>query len=475
MQLIGRKREQQELQRFAESRKPEFVVLYGRRRVGKTYLVRQFFDGRFAFYATGVARGNKAAQLKSFNLTLRRYGGEGTARDWFDAFEQLRVLLEGDSVARDELTGKKVVFIDEMPWMDTPKSDFLVALEFFWNSWASACEDLLLVACGSATSWIIRNLLENRGGLYNRVTGRIFLEPFCLRECEDLLRGNGVTLSRREIAEMYMIFGGIPYYIELLSRRMSLVQNVDALCFAEHGQLRNEFHELFRSLFRNPSHYMSIVRSLGARQEGVNRNRILELTGIPDGGTFATALQELEQCGFIRSYRGFGKRKGDKLYQLIDPFTLFWLRFVEDNDDPHWWSMNRESGAVRAWSGRAFELVCLWHVPQMLRALGVWGVSVGACSWHSRTSDPGAQIDLVLDRRDETVNLCEMKWVGSGEPFRIDKDYHQRLLAKREAFAHETGTDKALHLTIVTPNGVAHNAYWNDISAEIGLDDLFEG
>ena len=473
MQLIGRREEQRELQRYVESNRPEFVVVYGRRRVGKTYLVRQFFDGRFAFYATGVARGNKAVQLKAFNLTLRRYGAAGDAKDWFDAFEELRELLEEGCAVRDAPTGKMVVFIDEMPWMDTPRSEFLVALEFFWNSWASARDDLLLVACGSATSWIVKNLFRNRGGLHNRVTGRIHLNPFTLRECEELLRGNGVQLSRLDIIEAYMIFGGIPYYLELLSRRLGLVQNVDALCFSRHGQLHNEFEELFRSLFRHSGHHISIVRALGTRQCGVERAEILRMTGISDGGTFATALDELEQCGFIRRYRTFPGKKTGELYQLIDPFTLFWLRFVEGADDRHWWSANRDSGAVRAWRGHAFELVCLWHVPQMLRALGVWGVSVGAYSWRSKKSDPGAQIDLLLDRRDGIVNICEMKWVGSGEPYRIDKEYGHKLLQKRDVFAAESGTQKALHLTMVTPNGVARNAYWNDIAAEITAEDLF--
>ena len=473
MQLIGRRQEQLELQRYVESRKPEFVVVYGRRRVGKTYLVRQFFDNRFAFYATGIARGNKAAQIKGFNLMLRRYGAQGAAKDWFDAFEELRELLEEGDVQRDSVTGKKVVFIDEMPWLDTPRSDFLVALEFFWNSWASAQEDMLLVVCGSATSWIINNLFRNHGGLHNRVTGRIYLEPFSLHECEELLRGNGVALSRQDIMMTYMVFGGIPYYLELLSRRLSLAGNIDALCFSRHGQLRSEFDELFLALFRNAGHHVAVVRALATRQEGVARSDILRMTAIPDGGTFATVLDELEECGFIRAYQAFPGKKTGELYQLIDPFTLFWLRFVEGTSDEHWWSANLESGAVRAWRGRSFELLCLWHVPQMLKALGVWGVSVNAYSWRSKASDPGAQIDLVLDRRDGIVNICEMKWVGSGEQFRIEKDYAQRLRVKREAFALETGTQKALHLTMVTPGGVAHNAYWNDVAAQITGKELF--
>ena len=250
MSLIGRLEEQRELQRYCESAEAEFVVIYGRRRVGKTYLVRRFFDERFAFYATGVAGGRKTTQLKGFNAMLRRSGGKGTAKDWFDAFEQLRDLIESNEVVRDESTGKMVVFIDELPWLDTARSGFLEALEFFWNSWASAQSDLLLIACGSATSWIIKNLLNNRGGLHNRVTGVIRLAPFTLAETEQMLHSNGLALTRREVMEAYMVFGGVPYYLRLLNRRYSLVQNIDLLCFSQSGRLRNEFDALFRALFR---------------------------------------------------------------------------------------------------------------------------------------------------------------------------------------------------------------------------------
>ena len=351
---------------------------------------------------------------------------------------------------------------------------FLEALEFFWNSWASARDDVLLIACGSATSWIIKNLLDNYGGLHNRVTGAIRLEPFSLAEAEQLLLSNGLALTRQEVMEAYMVFGGVPYYLRLLNRRYGLVQNIDLLCFARGGRLRHEFDALFRALFRHADRHVAIVRALSTRQAGVSRSRILELTGMSDGGTFSTALAELEQCGFIRAYPDFAHGKTGEAYQLIDPFVLFWLRFVEGADDPHWWSANRDGGAVRAWTGRAFELTCLWHVPQILRALGIWGVSVSARSWHSDpASDPGAQIDLVLSRADGIVNLCEMKWVGSGAPYSIDKAYCEQLRRKVEIFARETGTRKALHTTLVTPGGLVRNAYAGAVQSVVTAEDLF--
>ncbi len=473
MQLIGRKEEQRELQRYCESKKSEFVVVYGRRRVGKTYLVRQFFAGQFAFYATGIAGGNMRMQIKGFNATLERYGGRGGAQNWVEAFERLRELLESDRALRDAACGKLVVFIDEMPWLDTSRSGFIAALEFFWNSWASARDDVLLVACGSATSWIVNNLFKNRGGLHNRVTGRIHLDPFTLGECESLLRNNGVNLSRQEVTEAYMVFGGIPYYLELLDRRLSLDQNIDWLCFRHGGQLRDEFEELFRSLYKHADRHLAVVRACAKREAGMERIELLDAVNMSDGGTFTSTLEELEQCGFLRSYPRYGGGKQGEIYQLVDPFTLFWLRFVDGNNDERWWSANRLSAKIRSWSGRAFELVCLLHVPQMLRALGVWGVSVNACSWRSRSTSPGAQIDLVLDRADGVANLCEMKWVSSGEEYAIVKAYSQALLRKAEAFAHETGASKALHITLVTPGGLKRNAYSGTAAAAITADDLF--
>ena len=473
MQLIGRKEEQRELARYCESDRSEFVVVYGRRRVGKTYLVRQFFANQFAFYATGIAGANMAAQIRGFNATLKRFGGRGDAKDWIDAFEQLRILLESGEAYRDPVGGKLVVFIDEMPWLDTPRSSFTTALDFFWNSWASARDDILLIVCGSATSWIVKNLFKNRGGLHNRVTGRIHLSPFSLGECEKMLQGNGIVLSRQEIIEAYMVFGGVPYYLELFDRRLSLDQNIDRLCFNRDGQLRNEFEELFKSLFRHADRHIAIVRSLASRESGMSRADLLDSSGLSDGGTFTNTLSELEQCGFVRGYQGYPRDKRGEMYQLIDPFTLFWLRFVERQADEHWWSVNRSSAGTRSWNGHAFELVCLLHVPQILRALGVWGVSVNACSWRSESADPGAQIDLVLDRADGVIDLCEMKWMRSGEEYAIDRAYSQALLHKMEAFSQETATDKALHIALVTPGGVKRNSHSGVVTSQITSEDLF--
>ena len=470
--LIGRRDAQVELGRLCETPRAEFAVVSGRRRVGKTYLIREYFGHEFAFYATGVAGGNTRSQRISFGKSLREYGGDTTpVRDWFEAFDQLEHLLSRPDVRREPIGGKRVVFIDEMPWLDTPRSDFKMALELFWNRWGSAQSDLLLIACGSATSWVIKNLFKNRGGLHNRVTARIHLEPFSLGECEEYYRSNGLEFTRSQMIESYMIFGGIPYYLVLLHRRLGLVQNVDRLCFSRYGALRGEFDELYHSLFKHAERHVSVVRALAERGSGLTRDKISRRSGISNGGTLTKTLEELEACGFVRRYHEYGKRKNEATYQLIDPFTLFYLKFMDGETSENFWSDNYQSGSGNAWEGHAFELVCLLHVRQLRAALGVLGVSCDESAWHSKESDPGAQIDLVVDRADRVVNLCEMKFAQ--EPYVIDKAYEQKLRHKVACFARETKTTKALHLTLVAPYGVRHNSYKGCVQAEVSADDLF--
>ncbi len=471
MTIVGRRKEQRELERLGETPRAEFVVVYGRRRVGKTYLVREYFNKEFAFHATGIARGNKALQLAGFNESLRRAGGTGDATDWMSAFSRLRDLLESGNALRDVKSGKMVIFIDEMPWLDTPRAQFLPALEYFWNIWASGQPDLLLIACGSATSWITKNLLSNHGGLHNRVTSRIHLEPLCLGECRAYYEMNGLAFSEREMLESYMVFGGVPFYLDLLDRRIGLTQNVDHLCFGNTAQLHNEFDELFRSLFRQADRHIRIVRVLASKASGMSRDELCAAAHMSDGGGLSTTLAELEQCGFIRRFGDFTKAKLGDTYQLIDSFTLFYLRFVEEGHTSGWWNANYGSPAIRAWSGYAFELVCLLHTKQILHSMDVLGVSHTASTWRSQSSDNCAQIDLVIDRADGIINLCEMKYAD--HPFAITKSYEQRLGLKRTVFARETKSRKALHMTLVSPLGVVNNTHRGAVQEVVTAEDLF--
>lgn len=456
------------------SKRPEFVALYGRRRVGKTYLIKQYFQEQFSFYATGVAGINTKKQLRVFNEALLQYGSGEKAipHDWFEAFSRLKKLLSSPDVKRDYQSGKKVVFLDELPWMDTARSDFKSALDYFWNSWASTQDDLLLIVCGSATSWIISNIVMDTGGFYNRITRQIHLMPFTLHECEQLLLSNGVRFSPRQIIECFMIMGGIPYYLNYLKPQYSLAQNIEMLFFQETGPLRNEYGQLFRSLFRNPAHHMSIIEALSGKKSGLTRMELMEQKGLPEGKELTKCLNELEQCGFIRKYTPYPGKKQGSIYQLIDSLTLFHLTWIDSGKTTSWLE-TINTPTYYAWCGLAFERVCMLHVRQIKNKLGILGVGSEEYSWRSRNSSPGAQIDLLIDRKDDVINLCEIKF--SAEEYEIDAAYEKELLHKVEAFRTETGCRKALLLTMVTLNGVRKNVHSDIVMNEITGEDLLAG
>ena len=472
MNIIGRTEETDVIRTCISSNMPEFLAIYGRRRVGKTYLIKEFFNNSFSFYATGVPEGNMRIQLKVFNDELIRYGsGERSIpKDWLEAFGRLRNLLESKGVYREAENNKRVIFLDELPWMDTAKSDFKVALDYFWNSWASAQQDIILIICGSAASWIIDNIIMDTGGFYGRVTRRIHLMPFSLRECEEILKTGG-EVTRKQVMEYYMIFGGVPYYINMFDHSLSVAQNVDKLLFRENSLLKSEYEMLFRSLFRKRSDkHLKVIEAIAKKKIGVLREELLDDKSLPSGEALTTILNELEQCGFIRRYADYRTNSKGHLFQVIDPFVLFSIRFM-DNAGVTSWMEYINSPSYNGWIGNAFEILCLNHISQIKTALGVSGVGSSEYSWRSKKSKPGAQIDLLIDRRDDIINICEMKY--SENEYVIDADYEVNLKNKMEVFRKETDTKKALHITMVTANGLKHNAHWQVVLNEITADQLF--
>jgi len=468
MEIIGRYEEQMSLQQYVDSEKPEFVAVYGRRRVGKTFLIKEFFNKSFTFYHTGLANEKKDEQLKNFNASLNYYGKMPypQSTSWMDSFRQLIHLLK-----HSKKKGRKVIFIDELSWMDTSRSGFLTALEYFWNSWASSCPDILLIVCASATSWMISKLLRNRGGLHNRVTRRMRISPFTLGECEDFFAQKKIVMDKRTMVESYMIFGGIPFYMDLMEKQFSLAQNVDKLCFSKDGALRDEFSILYASLFKNAEDHTKVVKALGEKAKGMIRDEIIEATNLQGGG-LTTVLEELEQCGFIRKYQSFEKKNKYPVYQLIDSYTLFHIHFIESKSNfGQFWTTMSDNALHRTWTGYAFELVCLVHEEQIKHKLGISGVLTNCASWRSLTVTPGAQIDLLIDRNDNVINICEMKY-AKGE-FTIDKKCAESLCNKRDVFALESKTRKAIHLTMVTTHGVKRNDYYHVIQSEVKMEDLF--
>lgn len=468
--LIGRSGEQDRLKMHYLSNKSEFVAVFGRRRVGKTFLVKSLFGQEFSFYATGVQGGDTAAQIQSFNAEIRNFGGAtlSPALNWREAFENLNELI-----CMSPNKKKKVIFLDEISWMGRDRSAFVSALDHFWNRWISSRDDVLLIVCGSATSWIVDNIVNNTGGLHNRLTDQLFLSPFTLKECEEYFRENGIAIPRYQILESYMVFGGIPYYLDFFEPDRSLAQNIDRMYFAQGAPLKNEYENLFRALFTNADNYIKVIEALAEKRKGLVRDEIARAANLTGGGTLTKVLADLVSCGFVREYLAFGKKKKDRIFQLTDPFTLFHLAFSEKQKKyvEDYWLHYCTTPAHSAWSGYAFELVCLLHMSQIKQSLGISGVLTEASSWRSRNPDAGAQIDLVLDRSDSIIHLCEMKFAS--DLYTIDKDYSRKLREKRSTFLAETGTRKAAHTTLVTTFGLTRNEYSAEILFQVSMDALF--
>lgn len=467
--IIGRHNEKLILERLYNSGSSEFVAIYGRRRVGKTFLVREFFDNDFTFQLSGLANSNIKEQLLNFNMTLKRYVNKDISvpGSWIEAFEQLIDYIETCP------SGRKIIFLDELPWLDTPYSNFIQAFEHFWNGWASARHDILMIVCGSATSWITDKLINNHGGLHNRLTYKMRLEPFSLKECEEFFNHREIELNRYQIAECYMVMGGIPYYLNLIVKGLSIYQNIDMLFFAENAQLRNEFENLYASLFKNSYNYIKVVEALSKKNKGLSRKEITELTKIPTSGNLSTILKNLENCGFIRSYNAFGKRERDKLYQLTDFYTLFYFKYIKANEynDDMFWTNSIDTPLHNSWAGYAYEMLCLNHIKQIKNALGISGVQSNVSAWRSTVSGNGAQIDLLIDRKDQTINVCEIKF--STENYSITKAYEENLRNKISSFRQETKTKKAIHLTLITTYGLTVNKYSGMVQKEVVFEDLF--
>ena len=448
MSIIGREIEIEEFDAMMSSKKSEFLVVYGRRRVGKTYLIRQYFNNSFSFYSTGLAEEKTSVQISNFNAALRQspYFREGMdANNWMDAFRNLITILEANP---DE---KKVIFIDELPWMDTKDSGLISAIDFFWNSWASARKDIKFIVCGSSASWMIDNLLKNTKGLYNRVTNRVKLKPFTLKETKEYLTAMGGNYDNYQVVELYMALGGIPFYLNFIKPQESASQNINRLFFSEQAKLRDEYSLLFASLFKNYQKHISVINALAQKKKGSFKSEIVTLSKMKDGGTLSTILKELESSDFIRKYNMPGQKVRNIIYQLTDNFTLFHHNFVEKSSetDHNFWLNIINTTSYYAWAGNAFEMVCLLHTQAIKKALGISGIQSNTYAWSNKKS----QIDLIFDRKDNVVNLIKIKF--SHSPFTITKDYEKKLLNKVGEFQEAYKTNKAVWLVVLTTYGLA--------------------
>ena len=475
--IIGRKQEIKTLERYRDSGRAEFVAVYGRRRVGKTFLVNEVLADNMVFRHTGLSpydrkrKVSMKAQLQNFQYSLIRYGMENIdqPKSWMEAFFLLEQLLE----QRDNGT-RQVVFLDELPWMDTARSGFLTALEAFWNGWGNARHNLFLVVCGSATSWMLDNLINNKGGLYGRLTGEMKLSPFSLRECEEFYESRNIKMSRYNVAQAYMVLGGIPFYMDFFNPSLSLAQNIDALFFDRRPKLGDEFERLFNSVFDNAEGCMKIIRVLGQRHAGYTRDEIAKKAKMNANGDFSKMLKALIGSDFVVKYVPFGKGVREEHYKLSDCFCWFWIHFKEARNitETDYWQHHLKESEVAGWRGIAFEEVCLQHITQIKMGLQIAGVSSkeSALIVKGDAGKDGMQIDLLIDRADDVVNVCEMKY--SKGSFAVTKSYAETL-TKRLSMLEALYPAKTFHLTFVGVNPIERNEHSDVFTSVITADDLF--
>lgn len=473
MNLIGRNREIEELDRCLKSDQSEFVVVYGRRRVGKTFLVEEFFNRQYDFSFVGGHNLPVKKQLRNFAKAIKHYAHlveQPKFTDWSEAFDSLTEWI--DSQSSDH---KKVIFFDEMPWIDTPKSDFVEEFENFWNGWATRRKDILFIATGSATSWMIDKLVENQGGLHCRITNSIYLSPFTLYESEQYLRARRCAWDKYQILQAYMILGGVPFYWSLLDTRLSLVQNIDRLFFRKNALLKIEFDELYNALFAHAEYYIQVVQLLANHKEGLTRSEIGKQAHF-DGRMLTVVLKNLERCDFVLRYSQLGNKVKDAIYRLSDFYTLFYFKYVQANNslDEQWWSKHFNSHSVESWQGQTFELVCMTHVDAIKQKLGIAGIATEVSAWRyvpKSDSEKGAQIDMVISRADRVINLCEMKFALG--KYQVSADYADYIRDRAELFRAKTKTKYAIVPTMVTTYGVAEGANSSIAQQEITMEDLF--
>lgn len=473
--LVGRFEEKKTLESALHSQKAEMVSVVGRRRVGKTFLVKSVYKDKLDFEITGIQHATRREQLRNFMLQLaERSGGRFPLmepKDWLEAFYLLSKFLE-----MKQKPEKLIVFFDELPWLATHKSGFLKGLSWFWNSWA-VNQDIIVVICGSAASWMIKNVVNDKGGLHNRITKRIYLKPFDLAETEQFFKSKHFRFDRYQILHLYMALGGVPHYLDEVEGGKSAAQNIDAICFSENGLLRDEFSKLYAALFENSETHVKIIRALASKQKGLTRSELAQSARLSEGGGFSTIIEELLHSGFISVYLPFGKKKKDSLYRLTDEFSLFYLHFMERQPlgGAGVWQQLSKTQAYVSWTGYAFESICLKHLPQIKKALGISGLYATASSFFRKGTDTeeGIQLDLLIDRSDHVINVCEIKFYGA--TLTIGKAEAMYYRDKIAAFKEASGTHKQVFLTLITTFGVKQNEHSLGLTDSfLTMEDLFE-
>ncbi len=475
--IVGRKRELKYLDKAFASNKAQFITVYGRRRVGKTYLIREYFSQKDCVFlqVTGLQGGSLKQQLEGFRGAAFRVFPRpelflNPLRSWREAFE----IITSEIRKTDK---KVIIFLDELPWLASSRSGLLQMIDFYWNNQWAGMRNVILVACGSSASWILEKIVYDKGGLHNRTTRELYIKPFSLAESKEFLSYCcGLDYTDRQVLSLYMAVGGVPYYLEYAEAGLSAAENIQALFFDEGAPLAHEFHKLFESLFEDAQSYIKLIRIIAGKREGVSRAEIGQFN--QSGGWLTGRLKELVETGFIHEYLPIGHAKRGKYYRLTDEFCLFYLYWVEGRKPTsapqNYWVNKQRTPQYRAWSGYTFETICLSHAHQVLAALAIQA-AVEISSWRyipKKKTEKGAQIDLVIDRDDDAITLCEIKYTD--KPFVVDKDYAEILKNKIAVFKQKTKTEKHILLALITSSGVRETAYLkNLVSKVVTLKELF--
>ncbi len=481
--IIGRKKEQEALEKVVESEEPAFLAIYGRRRIGKTFLIKNFFkDKGVFFHLTGIQDALTAVQLQNFAVEFSDVFHKGkeipTPKNWFTAFQMLRKEIE-----KIPKKTKKIVFFDEIPWLSTPRSTFLQALQHLWNRYLSEIPNVILIVCGSAASWMIDNIINDKGGLHGRVTKEMRLLPFTFVETEEFLLKKNIYFDRKQLLELYMCLGGVAKYLSYIEKGKSVPQLIGELCFSYNAPLIAEFHKLYRSLFKQHEEHIEIVKALAKSRSGLSYKELVKKTGLPTGGTLSKRLEELKQSGFIAEMPQFEEQNIHHRYLLVDEYSLFYLTWNSgvsslelQNRGPDYWMKVHNSQSWISWTGHAFECLCLKHLEGIKKGLGITAVQTRSSKWKyippRGSKETGAEIDLIIDRADHCINLCEIKFYK--DKFSLNKEFVEKLRKKKTCFENATSTRKSTFNTLITAHGVNHNDHYHSaIDQELTMDALF--
>lgn len=471
MEIIGRSEELKTLSSLMVSEKSEFLAIYGRRRIGKTYLINQFFkENPYYLEFTGTNLSSPKQQIQNFKHKLEsifQFKVKEPIPNWSLAFLQLE-----KKISKLSTKHKKIIFFDELPWFASKKSGFMPALDYFWNSFLSKRNDIILIVCGSAASWMIKNIVNNKGGLHNRLTKQIHLKPFTLSETQKYLHYNKIDLTNSQILEIFMATGGVPHYLNYVKKGQSSVQFINEQFFHPNGELRLEFTRLFQSLFDNYELHMKIVNFLSTHPFGKTQSDILAKLNLKSGGTFSKTLDELEKSGFIIFTPQLNQKKKDGVYRIFDEYCLFYLQWVSPLKshiiDKLFWQKQFGKPKYNSWAGFAFECICLKHSSQIIKALGISGLTVQSYSFHNQKT----QIDLILDRSDRTMNLCEIKYYNS--VYKMPSDEASKISNRKNILTDNIKKNRQIFVTLITPEKSEKNKYYlGTVDNEINLQDLF--